>query len=188
MAAENNNWVKLVPGDKPDAAVDVPCAVAQQSVWLTTTMDEYGGVDAMKGQEIPLPDIGADELARMVSFWTKHVGYPEALRAVISDDEAAKAKTVATHEKFVERIEASPHHKWTKDFMEKLDVAQLVMLLNAANVCDAAYLIDVCCYEMAQRMMGRTPEELRKMLGIVNDFTPEEEEQVRRENEWIEPA
>lgn len=29
---------------------------------------------------------------------------------------------------------------------------------------------------------GKTPEELRKHFNIVNDFTPEEEEAVRREN------
>ncbi|MBO8589779.1 hypothetical protein INN88_14385, partial [Staphylococcus aureus] len=30
----------------------------------------------------------------------------------------------------------------------------------------------------------RTPEEIRKNFSIKNDFTPEEEEEVRRENQW----
>lgn len=33
---------------------------------------------------------------------------------------------------------------------------------------------------------GKTPEEIRRTFGIKNDFTPEEEEQVRKENEWCE--
>jgi len=33
---------------------------------------------------------------------------------------------------------------------------------------------------------GKTPEEIRKTFNITEEFTPEEEEQVRRENEWIE--
>lgn len=33
---------------------------------------------------------------------------------------------------------------------------------------------------------GKTPEEIRKHFNIQNDFTPEEEEEVRRENEWCE--
>jgi S-phase kinase-associated protein 1 len=33
---------------------------------------------------------------------------------------------------------------------------------------------------------GKTPEEIRKTFNIKNDFTPEEEEQVRKENEWCE--
>ena len=30
--------------------------------------------------------------------------------------------------------------------------------------------------------------QIRKHFNIKNDFTPEEEEQVRRENEWCEEA
>ena len=33
---------------------------------------------------------------------------------------------------------------------------------------------------------GKTPEEIRKTFNIKNDFTPGEEEQVRKENEWTE--
>ncbi|RYG54463.1 hypothetical protein EON66_07085 [archaeon] len=33
---------------------------------------------------------------------------------------------------------------------------------------------------------GKTPEDIRKTFGIKNDFTPEEEAQVREENRWCE--
>jgi Skp1 family, dimerisation domain len=31
---------------------------------------------------------------------------------------------------------------------------------------------------------GKSPEEIRRTFNIKNDFTPEEEDQIRRENEW----
>lgn len=33
---------------------------------------------------------------------------------------------------------------------------------------------------------NKTPDEIRRTFNIVNDFTPEEEEQVRKENEWCD--
>jgi S-phase kinase-associated protein 1 len=33
---------------------------------------------------------------------------------------------------------------------------------------------------------GKSVEEIRKTFNIVNDFTPEEEEAIRKENEWAE--
>lgn len=45
---------------------------------------------------------------------------------------------------------------------------------------------DVGCKTVANMIKGKAPEEIRKLFNIVNDFTPEEEEQIRKENEWAE--
>lgn len=34
--------------------------------------------------------------------------------------------------------------------------------------------------------IGKTPDEIRRIFNIVNDFTQEEEDLVRKENEWCE--
>jgi len=38
------------------------------------------------------------------------------------------------------------------------------------------------------RYSGKTPEQIRKLFHIQNDFTPEEEEAVRAENKWAEES
>ncbi|KAH0775053.1 hypothetical protein KY290_012190 [Solanum tuberosum] len=45
-------------------------------------------------------------------------------------------------------------------------------------------LKEVIIQEFADRIKGKTIEEIREVFGIVNDYTPEEEEEVRRENAW----
>ena len=37
---------------------------------------------------------------------------------------------------------------------------------------------------MAKMITGKSPEQIRQLFNIKNDFTPEEEEQIRKENEW----
>lgn len=51
---------------------------------------------------------------------------------------------------------------------------------------DIKGLLDVTCKTVANMIKGKTPEEIRKTFNIKNDFTPVEEEQVRKENEWCE--
>uniref|UniRef100_A0A8C4WY49 S-phase kinase-associated protein 1 n=1 Tax=Eptatretus burgeri TaxID=7764 RepID=A0A8C4WY49_EPTBU len=43
----------------------------------------------------------------------------------------------------------------------------------------AAGLLDVTCKTVANMIKGKTPEEIRKTFNIKNDFTEEEEQQVK---------
>ena len=57
-------------------------------------------------------------------------------------------------------------------------------LFQAANYLNIKSLLDLTCQTVADMIKGKTPEEIRKTFNIKNDFTPEEEEEVRRENQW----
>jgi S-phase kinase-associated protein 1 len=62
----------------------------------------------------------------------------------------------------------------------------LTVTFQAANYLDIKPLLDVGCKTVANMIKGKSPEEIRKTFNIQNDFTPEEEDQIRRENEWAE--
>jgi S-phase kinase-associated protein 1 len=50
---------------------------------------------------------------------------------------------------------------------------------------DIKSLLDLTCQTVADVIKGKTPKEIRKTFNIKNDFTPEEEKEVRRENPWV---
>ncbi|KAJ5645595.1 hypothetical protein N7507_011606 [Penicillium longicatenatum] len=75
--------------------------------------------------------------------------------------------------------------EWDQKFMQ-VDQEMLFEVILAANYLDIKALLDVGCKTVANMIKGKSPEEIRKTFNIQNDFTPEEEDQIRRENEWAE--
>lgn len=72
------------------------------------------------------------------------------------------------------------------DRQEERKGTQANLVYQAANYLDIKALLDVGCKTVANMIKGKSPEEIRKTFNIQNDFTPEEEDQIRRENEWAE--
>jgi S-phase kinase-associated protein 1 len=72
---------------------------------------------------------------------------------------------------------------WDAEF-EKVNRGTLFELILAANYLEIKSLLDLTCQTVADMMKGKTPEEIRETFNIENDFTPQEEEDVRRENQW----
>lgn len=61
-----------------------------------------------------------------------------------------------------------------------------MLFSKAANFLEIKDLLDLTCKTVANMIKGKSPEEIRVTFNIKNDFTPEEEEQVRKENEWCD--
>lgn len=57
-------------------------------------------------------------------------------------------------------------------------------VIIAANYLDIKPLLDHSCKMVAELLKGKTPVQIRHEFNIKNDFTPEEEEAIRKENEW----
>ena len=77
--------------------------------------------------------------------------------------------------------------KWYADFVD-VEQVMLFELILAANYMDIKPLLDLTCATVASMIKGKTPDDIRTTFNIKNDFTPEEEKQVREENKWCEEA
>ncbi|KAE8724717.1 SKP1-like protein 1B [Hibiscus syriacus] len=109
---------------------------------------------------IPLPNVTSKILSKVIEYCRKHV--EAATKENNSEDEI---------------------RAWDADFV-KVDQNTLFDLILAANYLNIKSLLDLTCQTVADMIKGKTPEEIRKTFNIKNDFTPEEEEEVRRENQW----
>ncbi|KAK7406845.1 hypothetical protein VNO78_08479 [Psophocarpus tetragonolobus] len=137
-------------------AFEVDEAVALESQTIKHMIE-----DDCADSGIPLPNVTSKILAKVIEYCKKHV------EASTPDDKPSDEDLKA----------------WDADFV-KVDQATLFDLILAANYLNIKSLLDLTCQTVADMIKGKTPEEIRKTFNIKNDFTPEEEEEVRRENQW----
>ncbi|CAN0904303.1 SKP1-like protein 11 [Linum grandiflorum] len=56
--------------------------------------------------------------------------------------------------------------------------------LKAMDYLNIKELLDLTCRKAAHMISEKTTEEMRKIFNIKNDFTPEEEANIRIDNRW----
>ncbi|MEN2496257.1 MAG: suppressor of kinetochore protein mutant [Marteilia pararefringens] len=79
--------------------------------------------------------------------------------------------------------EIEPLTSWDENFL-KLEQSTLMELILAADYLMIEPLKDMCCKVVASWIPGKSPDQLRKLFNIVNDFDPKEEEKIQLENMW----
>lgn len=97
-----------------------------------------------------------------------------------SGEDVPKAAAVSSEEKEVSKEDEL--EKWVAEFV-KVDNVTLFELVHAANYLDIKNLLELTCKTVAKIMHGKTSEQIRRTFKIGNDFSPEEEEEIRKENQ-----
>jgi len=156
---------------------------------LIKNMIDDLGDEAVASQPIPIPNVNDAVLRKVIEWCVKHKN--DAPQTAEDENDNRKKTT-------------DPIEEWDQKFMQ-VDQEMLFEIIlvcsshfnpedrhstnlsaQAANYLDIKALLDVGCKTVANMIKGKSPEEIRKTFNITNDFTAEEEEQIRRENEWAE--
>lgn len=157
--------IKLQSSDGETFVVDTE--VAKLSVVIKTMLEDLG-MTSGEEEVVPLANVNAAILNKVIQWCTYH------------KDDTPLPEEDETKQKRTDDITS-----WDADFL-KVDQGTLFELILAANYLDIKGLLNVTCKTVANMIKGKSPEEIRQTFNIKNDFTPMEEEQVRKENEWCE--
>ncbi|KAJ3023668.1 hypothetical protein HKX48_001892 [Thoreauomyces humboldtii] len=161
--------VVLIASDGEQFTVEK--AVAERSMLLKNMLEDVGDAS----DPIPLPNVSGSTLRCVIEFCEHHKDDP-----VPTAEE--ERETFESARKKPDDID-----DWDAEFI-KVGNEELFEVILAANYLDIKLLLDLGCKTVAGLIKGKTPEQIREMFNIENDFTPEEEEQIRRENEWAADA
>ncbi|XP_047336648.1 SKP1-like protein 1B [Impatiens glandulifera] len=151
-----SNFKKIVLNSSDDQTFEMDEIVAHQSQTLRHMIE-----DSCADTVIPVPNITGKIMAKVIEYCNRH------------------AEKLKSEEKtFEEELK-----KFDEDFVQ-VDQGILFDLIMAANYLEIKTLLDLTCQAVANMIKGKTPEEIRRTFNIKNDFTPEEEEEIRKENAW----
>jgi S-phase kinase-associated protein 1 len=142
-----------------DEYLEVDEAVIRQSQLVANLIDDISDNDEI----IPLMNVSRFILEKIIEYCTEHV------YDIQVDEEERQVAISDFDEQFLDT-----------------DQSTLFELILAANFLDIKSLLDLACRKVAYMIKGKTPEQIRQTFNIKNDFTPEEEDKLFRENEWCE--
>jgi S-phase kinase-associated protein 1 len=131
------------------------------------------------GDIIPIPNVSSTVLKKIIEYCTQRLNHPKVSVSDDTNDKKSEAKVTSTAPRREEPTD------WEKQFC-KVDQGTLFEMMIGANFLEIEPLVDLIAQTIANMIKGKKPSEIRTLFNIKNDFTPEEEEQIRKENEWCE--
>ncbi|KAG6036979.1 E3 ubiquitin ligase complex SCF subunit scon-3 [Claviceps sp. Clav32 group G5] len=167
--AETTPAKKVWLASNDNAIIEVDRIVVERSMLIKNMLEDLGDEGISETNPIPIPNVNEAVLRKVIEWCEHHRNDPPQA----PDDESDGRRRTTDIE------------EWDQKFMQ-VDQEMLFEIILASNYLDIKPLLDVGCKTVANMIKGKSPEEIRKTFNITNDFTPEEEEQIRRENEWAE--
>lgn len=149
-----------------DESFVVDVDIAKQSVILKNMIEDIGSEGSLN-----INNIKKDTMRRVIKF-CEH--YRESKLPTIQ-------KPLQTP-----NLSEAINDEWYVNFIDLDKVDDIIDIVIAANFLDIDPLTELSCAKIASFIKGKSVEEIRKKFGIENDFTAEEEAQIREENKWAE--
>ncbi|KAK8954678.1 SKP1-like protein 1B [Platanthera zijinensis] len=147
--------LRLMSSDGKEVVVEAAVAMKSQLIRQMIEADCAGESDV-----INIPNVTAAVLSLIFRYCEKHLGDGDGDKAIANDLKS-----------------------FDEDFIS-VDLDTLYDLLMGSNYLDVKGLLDLACQKVADLIKGKSPDEIRRIFNIEKDFSPEEEEEVNKENKW----
>ncbi|XWS10606.1 hypothetical protein CRYUN_Cryun38cG0010800 [Craigia yunnanensis] len=160
MSAATAKTKKIVLRADDNHEFEVDEAIAMEFGTVRTFFED--NPDATE-EPIPLLNVSSKCLSTIIEYCKSHLAF-RARDSSSSVEDEAKAYDV--------------------ELVKALDNESLKEMILAANYLNMKDLLDMLNQAVADRIKNKSVEYVRRFFGIENDYSPEEEAEVRAQNEW----
>lgn len=161
-----NNSIKLQSKDNQEVSVKLSSIKLSKTVLSIISLPESDDAESISeyslpSEPVPLNTIDYSILLKVVEYCDYHSQ---------NKNELSEKDTIS----------------WNEEFLSISD-DELFNIILAANYLEINCLLDLTCKKVADVIKKcNSPKDIRRRFNIKNDFTPEEEEEVRKENSWVD--
>ncbi|XP_006402629.2 SKP1-like protein 11 isoform X1 [Eutrema salsugineum] len=150
----------IVLKSSDDESFEVEEAIALQSQTIAHMVE-----DDCANSGIPITNVTSKILSKVIEYCKKHAHGGDSSESSSSE-------------------EKEDLKKWDAEFVN-IDQSTIFDLILAANYLNCKSLLDLTCQTIADMIAAcKNANEIRAKFCIENDFTPEEEAEVFKENQW----
>ncbi|KAL2019741.1 hypothetical protein VTK56DRAFT_9185 [Thermocarpiscus australiensis] len=153
--------------------------VAEQAGIIQTLVGDFDKSELGKSVIPLLIDVSDDCLAKVFKWMEHHKGDNQANAA--SKKTAAADKEVGDNKPDTVVDEPAKLTAWDKAMFDAVDSQMLYQILITANYLGIKPLVEMGCQVVADMIRGKTTQEIREILGLEDDLTPEQREAVRKD-------
>jgi S-phase kinase-associated protein 1 len=157
---EGSKIITLVSSDGEKYQISEKAA--RRSQLIKGIIDDYPD-----DPEVPLHNVKSHILQKIIAYLEN-----------FKDSEPREIERPLPSNNFNECVDS-----WDFQFID-LELDIIFEIILAANYMDIKPLMELASAKVASIIKGKSPEDIRKTFNIQNDFTPEEEAQIREENQW----
>ena len=160
ITQKSERMIKLKSADKFEFSVEESVVRESEIVRAFIEEEEFD-----EDSFIPLPNVKSKPLSKIIEYCKKHQKF-RARTAADTDDASNDAKA------------------FDQEFVKDLTDDELLELIMAANYLSVKDLLNLLSNKVADHIANKSVEYVRRFFGIENDYTPEEEAQLREANSW----
>ena len=153
--------IKLLSKDGKE--FEIARTLAEESKTLKDMLDDLPDVTTA----IPLESISSETMEKIIEYLQKAAQDPPT---ILEHDTIENEKP------------------WETEFMTPMlpNSPILFDLTLASNFLDIKTLYRCCTRNIAKCLRNKSPEEIRATYNLDDDLSPEEKEQIKKENAWFE--
>lgn len=165
-SSSTSKTLTLVSSDGHEFQVEEGAAVL--SITLKNMVE-----DDCADNPIPVREVDGKTLSKVIVYLKKHGGGDELSG---EDERAFNIDFLAS--------EALKKHGGGDELSDEDKIFELRDLLLAANYLEIKGLLDIVALKIGDISKDKPVDWVRKVYGIENDYSPEEEEMLRNEHPW----